>query len=192
MKKLIETTPAVLFLTCLLLAPQAVAQTDATPAPETSKPAIGLSGGHYRYDPGVALEFTTRAILQNHMSMRVKAGMLWLEDYKAIHDQWVPYYSFSAGVVYNGQLFDRARFFAELGVIGIAPNPKFSDSGFVEGLYQFNGLEITLLQRKGSTTCLFFGVGPAFVNAFAEKIEGRPRYGRGLHFINGLRVYIGK
>lgn len=192
MKKLIETTPAVLFFTCLLFAQHAFPQTDATPAPETSKPAIGISGGHYRYDPGVALEFTTRAIFQHHLSMRVKAGMLWLEDYKAIHDQWAPYYSFSAGVVYNGQVFDRARFFAELGVIGITPNPKFSDSGFVEGLYQFNGLEITLLQRKRSTTCLFFGVGPAFINAFAEKIEGRPRYGRGLHYINGLRVYIGK
>lgn len=118
--------------------------------------------------------------------MRVKAGMLWLEEYKAIHDQWISYYTFSAGLVYNGQLFDREGFFAELGAVGLAPNPKFSDSGFVEGLYQFSGLEITLLQEKHSTTCLFFGMGPAFVNAFAEKIEGRPRYERGLHFINGL------
>lgn len=192
MKKLIETTPAVLLLTCFLFVQEAVGQTDATPARETGKPAIGISGGHYRYDPGVAVEFTTRAIFQNHLSMRLKAGMLWLEEYKAIHDEWIPYYSFSAGLVYNGQVFDRARFFAELGVIGMAPNPKFSDTGFVEGLYQFNGLELTLLQRKRSTTCLFFGVGPSFINAFAEKIEERPRYGRGLHFINGIRVYLGK
>lgn len=192
MKKLIKITPAILAVSSLFFVQQAVGQTDARAAAETSKPAIGISGGHYRYDPGLAVEFTTRGIFQNHLSMRVKATMLWLEDYKAIHDQWIPYYSFSAGLVYNGQLFDRARFFAELGVIGITPNPKFSDTGFVEGLYQFNGLEITLLQRKRSKTCFFFGLGPSFVNAFAEKIEGRPRYGRGLHFINGFRVYLGK
>ena len=33
-------------------------------------------------------------------------------------------------------------------------------------------------------------MGPAFTNGFPEKIEGQLRYGRGMHFIDGVRVYI--
>lgn len=183
---------AILFVASPLVMLRVVAQTDVQPVQVTSKPSIGISAGHYRYDPGVAVEYTTRGVFQNHLSLRIKGGVQWLEDYKAIHHHWALYHTFSAGLVYNGALFDRARFFAELGVIGIAPNSRFSNNGFVQGLYEFNGLEINLIRKEGYTMCLFVGAGPAFIKAFAEKIEGRPRYGHGLHFINGVRMYIGK
>lgn len=176
----------------VLFAQHAIAQTDVEPTPVTSRPSFGISGGHYRYDPGIAIEFTTRGVFQNHLSLRLRSGKQWLEDYKAIHYKWVSYHTFSAGLVYNGQLFDRTRFYAELGILGIMPNSKFSDSDFVEGLYQLNGIEIDLLRKKEHTFCFFIGVGPSFVKTYAEKIEGRPRYGHGLHFVNGLRFYIGK
>lgn len=183
--------PVLLFVASALFTQGTVAQTDEKPA-NSNKPSFGISGGHYRYDPGVAIEFTTRGIFQNHLSLRLKGSTQWLEDYKAIHYQWVSYHTFSVGAVYNGKVFDRTRFYAELGMIGIVPNARFSGRGLVEGLYELNGLEINLLQKKDYTICLFFGVGPSFIKAFAEKMEGRPRYGHGLHFINGLRIYIGK
>lgn len=192
MRTLIKPLPAILIWICPLLTPEAHAQNHPAPTPVTSKPSIGISAGHYRYDPGVAIEYTTRGVFQNHLSLRIKGGIQWLEDYKAIHNQWVRYHTFSAGLVYNGQLFDRARFFAELGLIGISPNARFSDSGFVQGIYQFNGVEINLLRKDNYTMCLFLGAGPAFIKASAEKIEGSPRYGHGIHFINGVRVYIGE
>lgn len=190
--KTLLTISAVLSVACSSLSQPASAQTDTKPTADPGKPSIGISFGHYQYDPGVAIEFTTRAVFQNHLSLRVKGSTQWLEDYKAIHNEWVSYHTLSAGLVYNGRLFDRTRLFAELGVIGIAPNARFSDSGFIEGLYQFNGVELSLLRKEDYTICLFLGAGPAFIKAFAEKIEGRPRYGHGLHFVNGLRVYIGK
>ena len=185
------TLPALLVAAFVLFTSGVMAQDDQGPVAVPSRPSVGISGGHYRYDPGVGIEFTTRGIFQNHLSLRLKGSTQWLEDYKAIHHQWVSYHTFSAGLVYNGQLFDRTRFYAELGMIGIVPNSKFSDSGLVEGLYELNGLEINLLQKKTHTICLFLGVGPSFIKAFAEKIEGRPRYGHGLYFVNGFRVYIG-
>src|SRR5690606_37313447 len=120
------TLPALLVIALLLVTQGAMAQTDEAPTAVPSKPSVGMSGGHYRYDPGVGIEFTTRAIFQNHLSLRLKGTTQWLEDYKAIHDQWVSYHTFSAGLVYHGQLFDRTRFYAELGVIAIMPNSKFS------------------------------------------------------------------
>lgn len=186
------TIPALLFVASALFIQGAVAQTDQKSAANPNKPALGISAGHYSYDPGVAIEFTTRGIFQNHLSLRIKGGTQWLEDYKAVHHEWVSYHTFSVGVVYNQKLFDRTRFYAELGMIGIMPNTRFSDSGLVEGLYELNGLEIGLLQKEDYSISLFLGVGPSFAKAYAEKMEGRPRYGHGLNFVNGLRVYIGK
>lgn len=190
--KTTRSIPALLIVASALLAQSALAQADQKTVEHPNKPSFGISGGHYRHDPGIAVEFTSRGIFQNHLSLRLRSSTQWLEDYKAIHDQWVSYHTFSAGLVYNGQLFDRTRFYAELGMIGIWPNSRFSESGFVEGLYQLNGIEINLLQKEDCTLSFFLGVGPSFIKAFAEKIEDRPRYGHGLHFVNGIRVYIGK
>ena len=175
-----------------LLIQSAAAQSEQTASGLPGKPAFGISGGHYRHDPGIAIEFTTRAIFQNHLSLRLRSTKQWLEDYKAIHDQWVSYHTFSAGLVYNGQLFERTRFYAELGMIGIVPNSKFSDGRFVDGMYELNGVEINLFEKKEYAVCLFIGIGPSLIKAHADKIEGAPRYGNGVHFINGLRVYLGK
>ena len=80
----------------------------------------------------------------------------------------------------------------ELGILGLIPDARFSEKGFVNGFYEFNGLEITLLAKDDYALCVYLGVGPSFVKASAEKIEGNPSYGNGLHFINGIRVYFGK
>ena len=39
---------------------------------EKSRPP---DAGHYRYDPGIAIEFTTRAIFQNHLSLRIRGSV---------------------------------------------------------------------------------------------------------------------
>lgn len=183
---------AILLIACVLQTKLALAQQDAEGVPNASRLSAGLSAGHYKYDPGIAIEFTTRAIFENHLSLRIRGSVQWLEAYQAVHYQWVSYHTFSSGLVYNGKLFDRTRFYAEFGILGIVPDVRFSDKGFVEGFYQFNGLEITLVTTKHYTLCLYVGAGPAFIKASAEKIEGNPSYGNGIHFINGFRVYFGK
>ena len=189
MKTLIGAS--VILVACLLYPEGAEAQGQSV-VPNASRLSAGISAGHYKYDPGIAIEFTTRAVFQHHLSLRIRGSIQWLEDYQAIHYEWISYNTFSAGLVYNGRLFDRTRFYTEFGFLGIVPDARFSEAGFVEGFYQFNGLEITLLDRKDYTLCLHLGVGPAFIKASAEKIEGNPRYANGFHFINGVRVYFGK
>lgn len=190
--KTLSTFAALLIIASVGFTQSAAAQSEEKTTMSPGKPAFGISGGHYRHDPGIAIEFTTRAVFQNHLSLRLRSTKQWLEDYKAIHDQWVSYHTFSVGLVYNGQLFERTRFYAELGMLGIVPNNKFSDGRFVDGLYELNGVEINLFEKKEYAVCLFIGIGPAFIKAHADKIEGAPRYGNGVHFINGLRVYLGK
>ena len=184
--------PAIFLVACVLQMEVAHAQVESQTVPNASRLSAGISAGHFRYDPGIAVELTTRAIFQNHLSLRVRGSVQWLEAYQAIHHQWVSYQTFSTGLVYNGKLFDRTRFYTEFGVLGIVPDARFSDKTFVDGFYQFNGLEITLLNRNDYTLCLFLGVGPAFIKASAEKIEGNPSYGNGLHFINGVRIDFAK
>ena len=77
-----------------------------------------------------------------------------------------------------------------MGMLAIVPDVSFSDESFIEGFYEFNGLEITMAERPNYLITFFFGAGPAFIDATAEKIEGNPRYGNGIHYINGLRVYF--
>ncbi len=186
------TISTILLVGCVLHMGQAHAQAENETVPNASRLSAGISAGHFKYDPGIAAEFTTRAIFQHHLSLRLRAGVQWLEAYQAIHYQWVSYGTFSTGFVYNGRLFDRTRFYVEFGILGIVPDARFSDESFVEGFYEFNGLEITLLTRKEYALCVYLGIGPAFIKASAEKIEGDPRYGNGLHFVNGVRVYFGK
>jgi hypothetical protein len=183
---------AILLVACSLQTGHVFAQEDTAAIPNPSRLSAGISAGHYRYDPGIAIEFTTRAIFQDHLSLRIRGSVQWLEAYQAIHFQRISYQTFSTGLVYNARVFDRTRFFAEFGMLGIVPDARFSDKTFVKGFYEFNGLEMTLVTRKDYTLCLYLGVGPAFIKASAEKIEGNPSYGNGLHFINGFRVYFGK
>ena len=183
---------AILLVACVAQTNHAFAQDDKEAIPNPSRLSGGISAGHYKYDPGIAIEFTTRAIFQNHLSMRIRGSVQWLEAYQAIHYQWLSYQTFSSGLVYTGRLFDQTRFYSEFGILVIIPNARFSDQRLVEGFYQINGLEITLLTKEHYTLCLYIGVGPAFIKASAEKIEGSPSYGNGLHFINGLRFYFGK
>lgn len=187
-----STIISALLLAACVLPMEAHAQVQSESIVNASRLSAGISAGHYKYDPGVAIEFTSRAVFQNHLSLRLRGGVQWLEAYEAIHYQWISYHTFSTGLVYNGRLFDRTRFYAEFGILGIVPDARFSEKGFVDGFYEFNGLEITLVTRKDYTLCVYLGAGPAFIKASAEKIEGNPRYGNGLHFINGLRVYFGK
>lgn len=174
----------------LFLSTAAWTQELPKPSPTADKISIGLSAGHFRYDPGVAVEFTTKAFLQDQISIRVKGSIQWLEAYKATYDHWANYRSFSAGLVYNGTITDRVRFYVEMGMLAIVPDVSFSDESFIEGFYEFNGLEITITEKPNLLMTFFFGAGPAFIDATAEKIEGSPRYGNGIHYINGLRVYF--
>lgn len=152
--------------------------------------SMGISTGHYRYDPGIAAEVTSPPVFQGSLSLRIRASVQWLEAYKSIHDEWLTYHTYSAALVYNHNLSERARFFAELGVMGIAPDIKFSSERFVEGFYQLNGLEIALINKEDFRMSLWFGVGPAFIDSHADRIEGRPSYGNGLHYLQGLRFYF--
>src|SRR5688572_23021306 len=130
-----------LVLACTLQSHHLYAQSEPKTAPNATRLSTGISVGHYRYDPGIAIEFTTRAIFQNHLSLRIRGSVQWLEAYQAIHYQRMPYQTFSTGLVYNGKLFERTRFYAEFGMLGIIPDARFSDKTLVEGFYEFNGVE---------------------------------------------------
>ncbi|MEX2232273.1 MAG: hypothetical protein WD824_08940 [Cyclobacteriaceae bacterium] len=112
-----------------------------------------------------------------------------MEAYKATYRHWATYRSFGAAIVYSASITDRV-FYAEFGLLAIVPDIRFSKEKYLPGFYQLNGLEILLRNKENYGLCLYLGVGPSFINAFADKLEGNPRYGRGLLYINGIRFYF--
>lgn len=156
----------------------------------TNKFSAGASGGHYGYDPGVAIEMTTPSFFRNHLRARIRGNIQWLEAYKASYNDWVTYKSYSAALVYHTKVIDRARFYVELGVFAIIPHERFSGKRFLYGFYEFNGMEVFLFDTSHYSLAFYLGLGPAFIEAYAEKLERTPRYGYGLQYSNGVRFYF--
>lgn len=149
-----------------------------------------VSGGHYGYDPAIGVELTTPSFYRNHLRFRVRANLQWLEAYKATYQHWARYYSYSAALVYHSQILDRARFYVELGTFAIVPEATFSEKRFLQGFYEFNGLEIFLISTSHYNLAFYLGIGPMFIEAYADKLERRPRYGNGIQYSNGVRIYF--
>ena len=167
------------------------AQSDLKPPVQSSQFSAGISLGHYRYDPGVAVEVTTPAFLKDNLSLRFRTSVQWLEEYKSVYDHWASYNTYNLGLVYYAQIVDRTRFYSEVGMLSIIPDIKFSDEVSLEGFYILNGLEILLFTKPDFSMALSLAIGPSFIEAYADKIEGRPRYGSGLSYITGVRAYFG-
>lgn len=152
--------------------------------------SLGISGGDYRYDPALGLEITSPQIFINHLRIRLKANRTWLEQYKSSTGHWVTFNSYWAGLVYNTNTIERARVFFEGGFYILSPNKIFSSAKLHTGYYGAVGLELFVVENPKERLAYFLSGGFASIQAYADKLEGSPRYGNGLIFVNGLRYYF--
>lgn len=112
-----------------------------------------------------------------------------MEAHKATYHHWATYHALRVSVAYHLFATERARIYAELGVTSLFPGAQLSDKKYVAGFIAFHGLEVTLVEAGDGSVCLFLGAGPTFVQAYAEKLEGSPRYGNGVVLVCGVRFY---
>ena len=152
--------------------------------------SVGISASNYRYDPAIGLEITTPPIWSQKLSLRLRGNYAWVEAYKVSTGHWAGYTSFGAGMVYYSQLYERARVQVEIGLFNIVPDHEISINKNMQGIYELTGLELFVIKKEKHHLAYYFGAGLSHAFAYAEKIEGRPRLGSGLFFINGFRLYL--
>ena len=116
--------------------------------------------------------------------------MNWLEPYKAELDKWVSYHSFAISWVYNTQLYDKTRLYVDLETFLLVPDSKFASNRNVQGLSGVAGLEFFISNHPGLNMSYYFGGGLSYARAYADKMEGKPRYANGFAFDTGIRFYF--
>lgn len=152
--------------------------------------AAGISAGHYGYDPAIGIDVTTSSFFRNHFSLRLHGTLHGLEAYQSSYHHWASYQSYSVGMVYHTNIIDHARFFVELGMLAIIPDSRFSKEKYLQGVYQFNGVEVFFVNTNQLCVGFHLGIGPTLIEAYADKLERSPRYGNGLYYLSGLRFYF--
>jgi hypothetical protein len=150
--------------------------------------SIGVAGGHYQLDPVVGMEISS-PLFATRLCFRVRTNVLWSEHYKASEDDWVTYSSLTTGVALYSNLMERTRVYLEIGSSNTFPDKRFTTKKHIQGIYGFTGIELFLEQKKNYVLACIFSVGTGYSYAHAEKLTLNPRYGSGLMFLIGLRLY---
>jgi len=179
--------------TTLILTLVAVVVCNAQPVKTMTpfnKGSIGLSVGHYSFDPGIIASITTPYFLNNKFALRIAGGIRWSEYYLAETDKWAYYSSMQAGLLYFITLEDRVRVYSELGFNVVFPNAVFSDKEKVTGMHGLIGLDFFIFSRENFGLVYFVEVGYSANPAEAEKLEGQPDYANGLMAITGFRFHL--
>ncbi|HEX8040549.1 MAG TPA: hypothetical protein VF490_15425 [Chryseosolibacter sp.] len=180
----------IVFLLALAITPTTGGYAQGASATNEYRLSAAFALAHYGYDPALGFEITFRPIIRNQFAFRLRGNIQMMEAYKAADDQWVAYQSFGIGMVYRVDVSETARFYAELGGFALLPDRRFTSKKFLQGIYQLNGLEIYFSKKQTRNLAFFIALGPSLINARAEKVEGQPRYGNGLIYMNGVRLYF--
>ena len=155
-----------------------------------NKCALGLSVGHYSFDPGIMANVTTPYFLNNKFAFRIAGGIRWSEYYLAETDKSAYYSSMQAGVLYFVTREDRVRVYSEFGFNIVFPNAAFSDKEKVTGMHGLLGLDFFTYSRGEFGIVYFVEVGYSGNPAKAEKLEGQPTYTKGLMAATGFRFHF--
>lgn len=151
--------------------------------------SIAALAGDYGYDTGIGLEVGTPTLMK-HWGFRLKGTKNWLEAYNAQFNTWAKYEILTVSMMYYPMMLQRARTYLESGPMIIFGDKKFTDQKLVYGFSSSLGVELFVFSDERTTICYYFSGGYAVVDAYAEKLETKPRYGQGFIFNNGFRLFL--
>ncbi|MBL0743021.1 hypothetical protein [Chryseolinea lacunae] len=196
MKKLNAVHGAFIFLTILLpalVSQNVCAQMDSTQRPQPNRCNLAVGAGQFGDDWGISAELTTPTFWNKALALRFKGSTYWLECYKARQDHWAPYRMVSVSLVYKFRITaDAGTYVAyvEAGPFTILPDERYSTQKHVEGFSAAVGAELFFRQCPRVPVCYFLALGASACKASADTLDGEPRYGEGLTFVNGFRFYF--
>lgn len=148
---------------------------------------IGFQLNEYQHDFGVGLQLTTPYLIQEHVAVRIRTNMMYLQhpDQETFEDTWTPYANISLGVFgHRAMIHEKIALYGEGGVIGLIPSSKFSDEDFHFGGYGLFGFEFYF----DPMFSYFIEAGGVGVDASANKIPGSQIYSNGFLTSVGFRI----
>jgi hypothetical protein len=151
--------------------------------------SVGVQGGHYDMDAGVAIQVTTPLFFSESFSLRFTGAVQWLETYYQRRLDLIPYHSVRTGLVYNLPMEDRARVYFEAGSFMIFPNKSFSHKELVNGGYGVIGAEFFFYQHSRLVVSYFAEMGFTALDTKAERLQDERSYSNGLLVTTGFRFY---
>lgn len=177
----------VFFAGIALLAVGGFAQEIST-AKRTPHFSLGVSAGELSDNSWIGVEVTS-PIMHHRISFRIAGSVHWLEAYKAQFDHWGTFSVVSPTLVIYSDMYERSRWYMDIGPVFIIPQRRVSQKRIVSGVSTVVGLELFLI-RGNSNFCYHFGIGLNYANAYADRLESNPRYSNGFIFSNGFRFYF--
>lgn len=187
MLPLVRFSVFVFFAGIVLLPVAALAQEIYTIKP-AQRFSLGFSAGELSDNSWVGLEVTS-PIMHHRISLRIAGSVHWLEAYKAQFDRWGTFSVISPAIVIYSDMYERSRWYMDIGPVFIIPQRRVSEKRIVSGVSTVVGIELFLV-RGNSNFCYHFGVGLNYANAYADRLESSPRYSNGFIFTNGFRFYF--
>jgi len=179
--------------TTLILTLVAVVVCNAQPVKTMTpfnKGSIGISAGHYSFDPGIMAIVTTPFFLSNKFALRIAGGVRWSEYYLAETNKSAYFSSMQAGLLYFITQEDRVRVYSEVGFNIVFPNAVFSDKEKVTGMHGLIGLDFFIFSTGNFGLVYFVEAGYSANPAEAEKLEGQPAYANGPMAVTGFRFHL--
>ena len=149
--------------------------------------SFGFQLNQYQKDFGFGLNATSPLFLKDHVAIRLRSNLMYLEHLQNEEITWTPYSNVSLGIMsVGGYLTDFLKLYGEGGVIGILPNNRFSTKDVAMGGYGLFGFEFFM--QNGFN--YFIEIGGIGTGATADKIATKPIYSNGLSVSTGFRVVL--
>lgn len=153
-------------------------------------PSVGFALNSGNDDFSTSLAVTSLWFFGSSLAVQAAAMQSWYVhgvDEDSGEESWMPYMSYKLGLM-GGSLTANGfmRLYGSGGLLYIAPNKKFSDKTSVMGSYGSFGFEFL----SGRSLNYYIELGAIGISARADKIPGKPLYGRGFSTTVGLRYYL--
>lgn len=148
---------------------------------------LGFHLSQYQNDFGLGVNLTSPYFANDHIAVRLRGNVMWLEHFKNIETTWTPYSNFQLGIVgVGGTINNSIRLYGEGGIIGILPDSDFSSSDSEFGGYGLFGFEFFFQEAHN----YFIELGGVGTGAKADKVITQPIYSNGFIINVGYRYVL--
>jgi len=148
---------------------------------------IGFHLSQYQNDFGLGINLTSPCFANDHIAVRLRGNVMWLEHIENFETTWTPYSNFQLGIVgFGGSINNFIRLYGEGGVIGILPDSNFSSNDSEFGGYGLFGFEFFFKEAHN----YFIELGGVGTGAQANKVLTQPIYSNGFMVNVGYRYVL--
>lgn len=148
---------------------------------------LGFHLSQYQNDFGLGVNLTSPYFANDHVAVRLRGNLMWLDHIENLETTWTPYSNFQLGIVgVGGTINNFIRLYGEGGIIAILPDSDFSSADSEFGGYGLFGFEFFFQEAHN----YFIELGGVGTGARADQVLGEPIYSNGFLINVGYRYTL--